>query len=141
MKPKVLNMRDFKNFDFEGFKNYAENINWESIIHVGDINTKVTILENLINQALDPFAPFKTFTIRKPGGTPWISAEIKEKMDRRDQAKDAFNTTGDERFLERFKVLKNGVNSMLRKAQVKMFNDEINSRVKSFKDFYRTAKN
>ena len=140
MKPKVLSMRDFKNFDFEGFKNYAETINWESIIHVGDINTKVTVLENLINQALDPFAPFKTFTIRKPGGTPWLTTEIKEKMDRRDQAKDAFNTTGDERFLERFKVLKNGITSMLRKAQVRMFNDEINSKVKSSKDFYKTAK-
>ena len=139
-KPKVITCRDFKNFDFNGFNKAAENLNWESIIFVGDLNTKVTILENLINQALDPFAPFKTFTVRKPGGTPWISDEIKEKMDRRDEAKDSFNQTGDQRFYDVFKILKNGVNSMLRKAQVKMFNDEINSKVKSSKEFYKTAK-
>ena len=140
VKPKIIKTRDFKNFDLEGFKRYAEFINWESIIFVGDVNTKVTILENLINQALDPFAPYKTFTIRKPGGTPWISDEIKERMDQRDKAKDSFNKTGDQRFLDVFRILKNGVNSMLRKAQVKMFNDEINSKVKSSKDFYKTAK-
>ena len=76
-KPKIVKSRMFKNFDFEGFQRHAENINWESIIMVGDVNTKVTILENLINEALDPFAPVKTFTVRKPGGTPWITEEIK----------------------------------------------------------------
>ena len=139
-KPQIIRTRVFKNFDFEGFNNFAENINWESIIHVGDINTKVTILENLINHALDPFAPFKTFTIRKPGGTPWINDEIKAKMMQRDKAKDSFNKTGDDRFHDIFKILKNGVNSMMRKAQIKMFNDEINSKVKSSEDFYKTAK-
>ena len=139
-KPQVVRKRVFKNFDFDGFRNFAEYINWESIISVGDINTKVTILENLINQALDPFAPFKTFTIRKAGGTPWITDEIKAKMEERDKAKDSFNATGDNKFLDAFKILRNGVTSMLRKAQIKMFNDEINSKVKSSKDFYKTAR-
>ena len=140
VKPQIIKTRVFKNFDFEGFRNYAENINWESIFYVGDINTKVTILENLINQVFDIFAPYRTFTVRKPGGTPWISDEIKEKMNQRDKAKDSFNATGDKRFLDIFKILKNGVTSMMRKAQVKMFNDEINAKVKSSKDFYRIAK-
>lgn len=139
-KPQIIRSRVFKNFDFEGFQKYAENINWECIVSVGDVNSKVTILENLINQALDPFAPYKTFTIRKPGGTPWITDEIKEKMDQRDKAKDSFNTTGDTKFLEAFKILKNGVTSMMRKSQIKMFNEEINSKVKSPKDFYKAAK-
>ena len=139
-KPQIIRSRVFKNFDFEGFQKYAENLNWECIVSVSDVNTKVTILENLIKQALDIFAPFRTFTIRKPGGTPWITDEIKERMEQRDQAKDSFNTTGDTKFLDAFKILKNGVTSMMRKSQIKMFNDEINSKVKTPKDFYKAAK-
>ena len=130
----------FKNFDFKAFSEYTEKLNWESIISVSNINTKVTILENLIKQALDIFAPYKTFTIRKPGGTPWITDEIKEKMSERDKAKDAFNITGDTKFFEAFKILRNGVTSMLRKSQIKMFNDEINPKVKSSRDFYKAAR-
>ena len=140
-KPKIVKSRTFKNFDFEGFQRHAENINWESIIMVGDVNTKVTILENLINEALDPFAPVKTFTVRKPGGTPWITEEIKEKMDLRDKAKDSFNKTGDTKFFDAFKILRNGVTSLSRKSMVKLFNDEINAKVKSSKDFYKAARN
>lgn len=140
-KPKIVRSRTFKNFDFEGFQRFAENINWESIISVGDVNTKVTILENLINEALDPFAPYKTFTVRKPGGTPWITDDIREKMEQRDRAKDSFNATGDTKFLDAFKILRNGVTSLMRKSQIEMFNNEINSKVKSSKDFYKAAKN
>lgn len=140
-KPQITRKRTFKNFDIEGFQRFAENLNWESIVSVGDINTKVTILENLINQALDSFAPFKTFTVRKAGGTPWITDEIKQKMEQRDKAKDSFNTTKDTKFLDAFRILRNGVTSLMRKSQIKLFNDEINSKVKSSKDFYKAAKN
>ena len=61
-------------------------------------------------------------------------------MSERDKAKDAFNVTGDTKFHEAFKILRNGVTSMLRKAQIKMFNDEINSKVKSSRDFYKAAR-
>ena len=138
-QPQILKKRVFKNFDFNAFKIFAETINWESIITVSDVNTKVTILENLINHALDPFAPYRTFTIRKPGGTPWITDEIKAKMNQRDRAKDSFNKTKDSKFLDAFKILRNGVSSMMRKSQIKMFNEEINAKVKCAKDFYKSA--
>ena len=33
---------------------------------VGDVNNKVTILENYMNSILDDYAPYKTFTVKKP---------------------------------------------------------------------------
>ena len=140
VKPRIVKARDFRNFDRDGFNNVIEHINWESIAFVGNVNTKVTILENFINQALDKYAPFKTFTVRKHGGTPWITDEIKEKMDERDKAKDTFNFTGDQKFFDMYKILKNGVISMMRREQCNLFNAEINSKVKCSKDFYRAAK-
>ena len=61
-------------------------------------------------------------------------------MRQRDKAKEQFNFSGDTRFNDIFKILRNGVNSMMRNAQAKMFNDEINSKVKCTKDFYKSAK-
>ena len=115
-KPKIVKTRCFKNFNFEGFGQYVEKLNWESIIGVGNINTKVTILENMINEALDKYAPFKTFTIRKSGNTPWIDEKIKGSMDERDKAKDSFNATGNETCHDIYRVLKNGVTKMMRDA-------------------------
>ena len=125
VKPRIVRARDFKNFDREGFNNVIEHIHWESIVFVGNVNTKVTILENFINQALDKFAPFKIFTVRKPGGTPWITDEIKGKMDEGDKAKDTFNFTGDQKFFDIYRILKNGVNNMMRREQCNLFNAEI----------------
>ena len=139
-KPQVVTRRSFKNFDIDAFTENAELLPWENALCVSDVNSKVTILENLINESLDPFAPYKTFIIRKPGGTPWLTDEIKLKMKERDEAKDCFNETGDKAFLERFKILKNGVTSMMRKSQKNLFQETINSKIKSTRDFYQSAK-
>ena len=32
---------------------------------VGDVNNKVTILENYMNSILDDYAPYKAFTVKK----------------------------------------------------------------------------
>ena len=139
-KPQIVTQRSFKNFDKEAFLENAEMLPWENTLSVSDVNSKVTILENLIHQSLDPFAPYKTFTIRKPGGTPWLSDEIQEKMDERDKTKQCFNKTKDTAFEKRFKVLRNGVTAMMRKAQKDLFQETINSKVNSTKEFYQAAK-
>ena len=59
---------------------------------------KVTILENNINELLDNFAPYKTFTIRKPNSTPWLNEEISDIMNKRDMFKTNFNKTRNQTF-------------------------------------------
>ena len=110
------------------------------VFAVQDVNDKVTILENTINDLLDTFAPYKTFKIKKPNSTPWLTDEIKQVMNKRDMFKHNFNLTGNKTFQKNYKELRNKVTGMMRQSQKNMFNETINSKVKDSKDFYKTAK-
>lgn len=61
-------------------------------------------------------------------------------MNKRDMFKHNFNLTGNKKFQENYKELRNKVTGMMRLSQKNMFNETINSKVKDSKDFYRTAK-
>lgn len=139
-KPITVTRRDFRKFDLPGFQRAAEVANWENVFAVHDVDDKVTILENTINDLLDKFAPYKTFTLKKPNSTPWLTDEIRQVMDKRDMFKHNFNLTGNKNFKKNYKELRNKVTSMMRQSQKNMFNDTINSKVKDPKDFYKTAK-
>ena len=139
-KPIKVTARNFNGFDVEGFKAAAELANFENVYNVVNLDDKVTIVENTINELLDNFAPYKTFTVTKKNSTPWLTDEIREVMNLRDMYKYNFNKTGNKDFEKKFKVLRNKVTGMMRQSQKKLFNDTINSKVKDSKDFYKTAK-
>ena len=48
VKPQVVTRRSFKNFGIEAFTENAEFLPWENTLCVSDVNSKVTILANLI---------------------------------------------------------------------------------------------
>ena len=107
---------------------------------VGDVNNKVTILENYMNSILDDYAPYKTFTVKKPNLTPWIDDNIRKMMAVRDSYKFDFNETGDLSKFDLYKEHRNRVTSARRQAQSKMFNDTINKYAGDSKKFYDAAK-
>jgi hypothetical protein len=139
-EPVKVTTRSFKDFNMEDFLAAAEVAPFENVFTVSNVNDKVAILERTINDLLDTFAPYKTFTITKEKSTPWITPEIRKNMDLRDMYKYNFNQTKNKDFEKKFKVLKNKVTGMMRQSQKKWFNDTINSKVKNSKDFYKTAK-
>ena len=139
-KPYIIKRRDFRNFDREAFYREIEFEPWENILCVDSVDDKVLILENLINSVLDKFAPYKTFVVSNKSATPWITDEILEKMDQRDGCKATFNETGEKKYWDAYKFLRNKVTSMMRISQKKVFNDCINSKVSNSKDFYKAAK-
>ena len=139
-KPHKVTIRNFKNFDLEGFQAAAELAHFENVYNVVNINDKVTILENTINDLLDQFAPYKTYTITKQNSTPWLTDEIRKVMDVRDMYKYNYNKSRDKTFNDKFKLLRNKVTGMMRQSQKTYFNDTINSKVKNSKDFHSLAK-
>ena len=139
-KPISVTRRDFKNFDETGFIRAAETAMWENVFSVDSVNDKVTVFENVFTNLLDTFAPYKSFTIRKPNSTPWLTSEISEVMRERDANKAHFNRTGNTSFHQKYKFLRNKVTGMMRESQKTLFNNTINSKVKSSKDFYASVK-
>ena len=138
-KPYVVKRRDFRNFDKVAFHQSIELEPWENILCVDSVDDKVTVLENQINNCLDKFAPYKSFVVSNKSATPWITDEILEKMDERDGCKDTFNKTGENKYWEAYKYLRNKVTAMMRASQKKVFNDTINSKISDSAAFYKAA--
>ena len=140
-KPYKVTKRDFKNINWIQFTEAVENAPWENILTVNDVNDMVTVLENYMNDILDKYAPFRTFTVKKPNLTPWINNDIRKLMSERDTAKFEFNITGDLSKHNTYKELRNKVTSLRRQAQTKMFNDTINNSDKILNDSMNRPKN
>lgn len=139
-KPYKVTKRDFKNVNWQNFKNAVEYAPWENILYGENINEKITTLENYMHEILDKYAPYKTFTVKQPNHTPWINKNIRKMMDARDGLKDEFNVTGDPTKFDAYKELRNRVTSARRQAQSKMFNETINQSAGNSKKFYEAAK-
>ena len=139
-KPITVTRRDFKHFDEQGFIRASEIAMWENVLTVDNVNDKVTVFENVFTELLDTFAPYKTFTIKKPNSTPWLTSEISEVMRERDSNKAHFNKTGKLPYHNKYKFLRNKVTSMMRQSQKDLFNNTINSKVKNSRDFYSAIK-
>ena len=75
-----MTKRDFKNVNWDQFNISVENSPWENIFYGDNINEKVTTLETYMNDILDQYAPYKTFTVKKPYHTPWIDSNIRKLM-------------------------------------------------------------
>ena len=139
-KPYKVTKRDFKNINHEAFQNTIELTPWENIFTVASVNDKITVLENYINDILDQYAPYKTFTVKKRDHTPWIGPNIRKMMDARDSLKNDFNATGDLSKFDAYKYHRNMVTSARRRAQSRMFNDTINKSAGDSKKNYEAAK-
>ena len=140
-KPYKVTKRDFKNVDWAKFNEDAEFMPWENVMVVSDVNSKVTVLENLIQSILDKHAPYKTFTVTKKNATPWINSTIQNLMDLRDDKKNSFNSNHNQDLFNEYKFLRNKVTSLRRQEQIKMFNENLNNNIKNSKQFYKAAKN
>ena len=139
-KPYQVTKRDFKNINWEGFRNSIEFAPWENILSAENVNDKVSVFETYMNDILDKYAPYKTFTVKKRNHTPWICANIRKIMDTRDSFKNEFNQSGDLSKFAAFKYYRNKVTSVRRLAQREIFNNTINQSAGDSKKFYEAAK-
>ena len=139
-KPYQVTKRDFKNINWGGFYNSIELAPWENIFSAENVNDKVSVFETYMNDILDKYAPYKTFTVKKRNHTPWICTNIRKMMDTRDSLKNEFNQSGDLSKFAAYKYYRNKVTSARRRAQSEMFNQTINQSAGDSKKFYAAAK-
>ena len=103
------------------------------------INKQVTILENTFRNVVDEVAPFKTFRVTRPP-TPWLTDEMKIKMNERDKLRALYKKDFDPEIHEKYKELRNEINHEKRKAKIKHFNKNINTQTRNSKKIHKALK-
>ena len=138
---KMVTRRDQRNFAQEDFLADCSNTDWDriNIFAENDVENKVKLVEKMFGDIVNKHAPMKTF-IEKHKQSNWITKKIEKAMDKRDKLKHKANMTGKNEDNRAFKIHRNKVSHMVRKAQKKYFNTEINKCIKNPKLFYNNIK-
>ena len=96
-------------------------------------------MENVFRTVVDEVAPFKTCRVTRPP-TPWLTEDLKSKMDLRDKLRTQYKQNFDMAVFENYKDLRNEINHEKRRCKIKHFNSNINYQVKNSKKIHRALK-
>lgn len=129
--------------DYELFRTIITAQNLVDIVKSNeDINENVRHLTESISSAAKQSIPNKTVTVR-PAEHPWITCKIKNHIRKRKRYYRKFKQTSNQLFWEKYKTLRNGIVSEIRKSKTNYFEklDGILSAGKANeKLFWKTAK-
>ena len=108
------------------------------------MDEKVTVFNNVINDLFNKHAPFKKKYFNKFGRKPtWLTDDIRVLHAKRDCAysewKNEVNLNLKRKLENTYKTLRNLVNQKSRNSKVKVFNQEINSKIRDSKQFWKAA--
>ena len=138
---KKITTRDMSKFSESAFLEDCDSAPWHlvDVFDECDIPNKVTVLENVTLDLINKHAPFKEIIV-KENGPKWLSKTIQKAMDTRDKLKTHCNSTRKTSDINKFKNVRNKVSHMIRKAQKKHFNKQINKCIDKPKLFYSNLK-
>lgn len=127
--PSIVNYRDFKYFNHENFLNELAAHDFSCIYQENSVSAKVVYLNNIILELYNKHAPIRTMVNRRRP-TPWITAETKKLIKRREQLRRWAIRTGDAGLHSQFREARNLVTASIRKSKIsffeRLFNDNNN---------------
>ena len=116
----VVTRRSFKNFSKESFEEDLSVVPWCLLDVFDHPEDKVEVFNTLLLDVLNQHAPLKTVRIKKKPA-PWITTSIRNEMDVRNKLFKVFKKNKLTVSWEAFKVQRNRVTSLQRKAKKQYF--------------------
>ena len=126
----IIKVRNFQKYDAQEFINYTESKINNSAINTclknKNVNSATETLLKVINESLEKFAPLKEITLnRKRKGLPWITEEIRELTEEKNQMLLDSYSHGFEKYKKRIKKMTNLINCRKRNEKKKFISEEI----------------
>ena len=85
--PKIITKRKMDNFNIEQFKNDINFAPWGSLsaFEYGDLDNKVTVVENIYRDIMDKHCPKVEMRVTHPSSSAWRTDKIKQLQNDRDR--------------------------------------------------------
>lgn len=119
--PVTHSYRNLNSIELNSFNFDLENIPFQQIVHMPDINDKINFLNSQVIALFNKHAPVKTRQFVKPS-TPWITDNLKFLISLRNKAKAKFKQTKLMRHWEYYKTLRNLTTLSLKNEKKAYFN-------------------
>ena len=138
-KPFISKCRSFRKFCIDDFLREGENMSWENIYEITDIESAWSYFQLNFITLCDKHAPF--ISVRKKSvKTPWINKEYIELARQRDYLKFKFNQTHEDSYWNEFQKMRNRVNNLNKYLKKKYFTEEFTEHVGDCSNTWKTLK-
>ena len=139
LPPRTVTSRNFKNFDETCFVTTIQNIDWEQIHCIDDVDDALCKWQTLFNEACDKYAPFKTKRIK--GHLPeWVNNDFLALCKDRDYFYTKAHKTNDHDDWKKAKAIRNRVNNMKFYLKKRYFESSIKNNMHDSKKLWKTLK-
>ena len=132
---KTITYRGYKNIEFDKFYIDLENIPFQNIKSIADINQQVDELTTYVLNLFDIHAPAQTATL-KENYSPWITATIREMIRLKDKAFKKYLKCRNVASFEYYKSLKNYITSAIRREKSAYIKHKLDLHAKNQKKFW-----
>ena len=123
-RPTIKKVRNFKHFSETEFISDLTNIPWQTIFTMNDPNLSWNKWKELFIRTLDKHAPVRHIRSGKYT-TPWMTAEIRSAMRRRDYHKKKAIKLKSDSHWHNYKRLRNKVNKLIRETKSTFYINKI----------------
>lgn len=123
--PKIIKIRDYKRMNIENFRRDIETAPFHIASTFEDPDDLLWAWQNLLDDICDDHAPWKEVKV-KSCSPPWITNEIRFKMNRRYKLFKSAVTTKCPDLWSEYKKIRNEVTRALRNAKASYFSDMFN---------------
>lgn len=123
----------------EKLNNDLKNLNWQSVINISSFNCAWNAFKDLIQSCVDKHAPL----IEKNNSgkdCPWLTSQIKAKMNERDFLLRKAKRTGNENDWSTYRRLRNATTNLIRKSKANFQREVFQNNAHSPKDFWKEIK-
>ena len=122
--PKIKESRQFKNFDSDAFIEDIKETPFHFASLMDDPNEMWDVWKSLLLEVINKHAPMRKRKV-KSKSSPWITAELRRKMRKRDFLKNQAVKQNSHQAWNDYKKARNEVNASIREARVTYFIDSI----------------
>ena len=139
LKPKVLNVRSFKNFDPLGFVSDLRNLPWDTIYLFDSPEDAWFAMQDFLKDIGNKCAPLRS--IRVHGSQPpWMTDEIRQAIKSCDAMKRKADKGKPDNVWTAFKRLRNAVTRLIEVAKREYFNSLLTDHTKDTSNIWTTLK-
>ena len=134
LPPKIIRIRNFKHFSQEDFVRDMESAPWSVCSAFECPDDSYWAWQNIFNDICDKHAPYRNLKLRAQS-LPWITAEIKHKMNLRFKTLRRARQTNSPEIWDQYKCLRNHITAQVRTAKCNYY-EELFNEVKDCKTYW-----
>ena len=138
-QPRTITCRNYKNYEPANMRQDLLNSNFDTIYEMNNANLAWEYLFEILTNVFNKHAPKITKRV-KGRLCPWLTAEIKEIMNNRDQILRRFRKHKQSADWELYKTLRNTCTNQIRKAKSEYYQNLLEENRKNPNSFWKTIK-